>query len=295
MISIGLDTSNSLVYEADSSKYNGRLLWPTPVISHANIVQPDSKEFKAKSSQDVFGYIFREDYFDPITRIRRGRFYKAENSLNQDWRILPHPAKPYKGHVNPGVPHPERLDTFTSNMSVWHEYIAGKQEKPFVLLGRNDCYTVWEIVAVEEIHTRESLVTLKARDSLGVLPRLIPENIPKRYREALQESVQIFMDEAYRSAPSSVIDRARDVATWAANAYLELSDEKTEDLGELVKKLRDQKRVIAESAANIIARLHARAKPVEQEKRKLPPIRERGAQLSVQCVGALLCELGYAE
>jgi len=168
MISSGIDKTFGLAYEADSSKHNGRLLWPAPVISHAKILPINSKEFVAKSSQeDPFGYIFREDFFDPITKIRRGRFYKAEGTQPQRWICLAHPAKPFKASSNLDGPKPEELFTYTSNQSFWNEHIKGQQEKPLIILGLNDSYTVWEIISVEEIYTREDLVTLKARDSLG--------------------------------------------------------------------------------------------------------------------------------
>lgn len=41
--------------------------------------------------------------------------------------------------------------------------------------------------------------------------------------------------------------------------------------------------------------LHSRAKPSEQERRDLRVIREQDANLAVQCVGALLCEIDFAE
>lgn len=78
-------------------------------------------------------------------------------------------------------------------------------------------------------------------------------------------------------------------------AYFNLQKEDAQDLGKLIKRLETEGRIIAENAANIIARLHARAKPSEQEKRQLRPIREQDADLAVQCVGMLLCEIGFAE
>lgn len=99
----------------------------------------------------------------------------------------------------------------------------------------------------------------------------------------------------HRSSPVSVIDRARDVATHALLAYFNLQKEEALDLGKLIKRLEKEGKIIAVNAANIIARLHARAKPSEQEKRVLRPIREQDSDLAVQCVGALLCEIGIAE
>jgi hypothetical protein len=49
------------------------------------------------------------------------------------------------------------------------------------------------------------------------------------------------------------------------------------------------------AAAKIIARLHARAKPAEEARRPMRPVREQDAELATQCVGTILCELGWAE
>ncbi len=47
---------------------------------------------------------------------------------------------------------------------------------------------------------------------------------------------------------------------------------------------------IAMNSANIIARLHARAKSSEQERSDLLQIREQDAELAVQCIGTILYE-----
>jgi hypothetical protein len=66
-----------------------------------------------------------------------------------------------------------------------------------------------------------------------------------------------------------------------------------QDLRALAKKLEEEKKIIAASAAKIIARLHARAKLAERERRELRAIREQDAQLAAQCVGIILCKLGW--
>jgi len=87
----------------------------------------------------------------------------------------------------------------------------------------------------------------------------------------------------------------QDVVTYALLAHFNLQKNSAIDLGNLIKKLKSERRVVAENSANIIARLHARAKPSEQEKRELRPVREQDADLAVRCVGSLLCEIGFAE
>jgi hypothetical protein len=292
MINIGIEQNLGLVYEGDS--HYGRGLWPTPVITPAKFVYLSDGEFKAHSSSDVFGYRFREDSFDPISRIRRGRFYCAEGSQPQQWRVARHPGSPFDSISRDIHGFSKSLDTFFGN-PVWYKYIKGKKNLPIVLLGVDERFTAWTIISVEAISTGEDLVTLKARNSFGILPQIIDSKVPSEFQAKFNQTLNTFTDEVHHSSPVSVIDRARDFATQALLAHFNLQKNDAQDLGELIKRLKVEGLIIAENAANIIARLHARAKPSEQEKRELPPIREQDADLAVQCVGTLLCEIGFAE
>lgn len=49
------------------------------------------------------------------------------------------------------------------------------------------------------------------------------------------------------------------------------------------------------NSAQSIARLHARAKPSEQNRRQMRPIREQDAEFAIKCVGIILCEIGWAD
>lgn len=292
MVVIGIEENHGLVYEGDGNY--GRGIWPTPVITHAKFAYPSDGDLTAHSSSDRFGYRFREDSFEPITRIRRGRFYQASNSLHKQWVCTPHSGFPLNTIDLQVQAKSKTLETFYGN-SIWYEHIQGKKKLPVVLLGVDNRFTAWTIINVEAIATGEDLVTLKARDSFGILPTIIDTKIPEAFRAKLNETLNTFTDEVHRSSPVSVIDRARDVATYALLAYFNLKKNDAQDLGKLIKLLREEKMIIAENVANIIARLHARAKPSEQEKREMSQIREQDAELAVQCVGTLLCEIGFAE
>jgi hypothetical protein len=77
-------------------------------------------------------------------------------------------------------------------------------------------------------------------------------------------------------------------------AHFGLTGSEAKDLSELAKRLGDDRKIIT-NAAGIIARLHARAKPVERAKRPMRKIREQDAQFATQCLGTILCELGWAD
>lgn len=292
MVNIGIEKHQALVYEGSGT--HGRGVWPSPVITSAKFAYPSEGNLTAHSSSDRFGYRFREDSFDPVSRIRRGRFYLGEGSQPQSWRVSRHPGNPLDSIAPDIHGFRKELETFYAS-PIWHKYVKDSKELPVVLLGEDDCYTVWNIVSVESISTGENLVTLKARSSFGILPHIYEDKIPEAFLVKFKSALGHFTDEVHRSSPTSVIDRARDVATLALLAYFDLRKESAKDLGKLIKMLEKDNLTIAVNSANIIARLHARAKPSEQERRELHQIREQDAELAVQCIGTILCEIGFAE
>ena len=294
MINIGIDTTEGLIYELDG--FRGHPIWPAPVITRAKFVYPSQDPIEADSSMNMIGYRFREDSFDPVSRIRRGRFYRApENAaLSKDWTVANHPARPFEGSAPDIHGRTKRLDMFNGDL-IGQRFIDGRSEKPLVLLGMEKRFTTWTIVDIEAISTGEELVTLKGRSSFGLLPTLKKGHVPEGFRAKLEESISTFADAVHRSSPTSVADRARDVATYALLAHLELEGSNAKDLGDLIKKLDMKTQGIAFSTATIINRLHSRGKAVEQEKRALRMVREEDAELVTHCVGSLLCELGIAD
>jgi len=187
------------------------------------------------------------------------------------------------------------LDTF-GGVLVGSEFIKDGKEQPLVLLGVGDRFTVWTIINVEAISTGEDLFTLKARSGLGVLPVVEESKVPEAFRASVRESLDGLAEEVHRSAPVSVIDRARDAASYILLAYFNASGKDARDLSALAKNLenKNENKIVAASSAKIIARLHARAKPSERERRNMRPSREQDAELATQCVGTILCEIGWA-
>jgi hypothetical protein len=285
MMNIGIEKDYNTVYEGVG--HNGRVIRPTPLITPAVFVDYADENLKAHRSSSRFGYRFREDFFDPVTRVRRGRFYYNNDGQPIEWQITHQPGDPFTIQKL-------SLETFYGS-SIWEKYIKGKRHHPIVLLGVDDRFTVWTILSVESTSTGEDLVTLKSRNSFGILPQIDEDKIPKKFLSKLNVALDRFTDEVHRSSPISVIDRARDVATLALLAHFDLEKKKAKDLGKLINKLEEQELIIAMSSAMIVARLHARAKPSEQERKELYQIREQDADLAVQCVGTILCEIGYAE
>lgn len=295
LLNIGIDENNHFVYEAIGTW--GHAIWPLPVLTPAKTFYVSEGKLVADQGTTLFECkcLFREDSYDPVVRIRRGRFYYSCGQQPAEWWVLNHPVFPdeQKREAPPGAIR-KRLVTFYGRP---FDADAKKEtrERPLILLGWHDRFTIWTVVNIEAISTGEDLVTLKARTGLGVLPLLDESKIPETYRSAVIESLERFADEVHRSAPVSVIDRARDAASHVLLAYFNALPNNAKDLGELAKQLDSRQMIIAASSARIIARLHARAKPVEKLRRRMRQIREQDAELATQCVGTILCELNWSD
>src|SRR6266853_1884063 len=92
MPAIGIDDSQFFIYEGDG--HYGRPLWPSPVLSIATIVvrPEDAQGIPNTNYLAQVHLVFREDSFDPVTRIRRGRLYMWRGTNPEDWEVPDHPV-----------------------------------------------------------------------------------------------------------------------------------------------------------------------------------------------------------
>lgn len=293
---IGISTSGN-VFEGEHS-YGAYLLWPRPVITLAKYVKSKTDELVPAGQFEPEHYCFREDSFDPVSRIRRGRFYQWAG-ITSTWQVLIPPNMMVDENMNANGLINMPLAGYCSHKP---SGVSGGLPD-IVVLGSKDAFTVWTIVGIESISTGEDLVTLKARQSLGALPDVYWGKVPADHRLKVQESIEKLADDYRKAGPESVIDRAREAATAILSAYLQsqgVEAAKGKDLGDLIKKLvehagQHEQRIVA-CAAEIAQRLHTRGKHAAKEQfDNLRPIREQDAELAVQCIGVMLCDLRWAD
>jgi len=308
MIWLGIDTNSKLIYEG-GNMYGATVVWPSPVATPASFGLSTDSELKAAKfeSWGISKFLFREDSFDFVTRIRRGRFYKAEDSQPNchDWAIIiASPVQAYPSEKIENRPDLAKKDAYTfQSYAISMELAKAEGKQLLVMLGAGKAATPWAVVNIETIHTEEELVTLKARQSMGALPVVDWDKVPDTSCAKVREELARLENEFRKAGPESVIDRAREAATAILSAWLQASGNPKangKDLGDLVKIFAEsqgthQGRIIA-CTAEIPQRLHSRGKHAEREKRDtLRPIREQDAELAVQCIGTILCDLGWAE
>jgi len=298
MPSIAVDPNTYLVYEGQGE--HGHAIWPSPVLSIATVFLGDVDTAKLPESNELnsASSVFREDSFDPVTRIRRGRLYKRRSGQVQphNWRLQPHPG--YRSDLMKAANNAGWIDRPMNGFDMWPAMreLEVRNSSALVALGTAEAFTLWRIVDVERIVTGEDLLTLRARTALGVLPELNLDAVPEKGRTKVAETLNKLSDAAYRAGPESVVELARAAAQWCVGVFLaekmKNPDMRLKELGQLARHLQEDAN---QAVASLLARLHSRNKLNEQERHDTRPIVEGDAEFALAAVGMLLRELGWSK
>jgi hypothetical protein len=294
---IGIDPDWRIYYEGKTMY--GHAIWPSPTITVATISPRNTVSATSSiiESSDLARakLLFREDSFDPVTRIRRGRFYQHHGgSQPAEWSVQPHPAYSAEPSIQDARGFAKkRLYSF----SPWpaRHHLNRKIDRPTVFLGIQNSATIWSVIDIEHISTGEDLVTLKAKSAYGIIPDLLVEKIPKEHRKRIEESIETLLNNAFRAGPESVIDCCRDSASALLGAYFhsENSSSPTFDLAKLAKIAEQNELSVVASSSRIIARLHPRRKPNEKNLRQLRALTTEDEELAIQCLSAIIREINW--
>jgi hypothetical protein len=293
---LGIDFDGHLYYYAESVT-SGYALWPHPTITPARLPfgQPQPAVTVGTGPLADATIVFREDSFDPVSRVRRGRLYAAVPERHMQWQVRPHPAFPDENDVQralAGLRKP--LLTYAPLLLP----LGLRTRTQSVELGGHDAATRWRLVDVERIATGEDLVTLKAASRMGTLPELSIRRMRATDRKLLEDVYDKAADAAYRLDPESTVDRCREAATACAGLWLakETGDVRTRtlDLGHASDALQKHRKEVASYAGRLIARLHSRGKTAERVRRNVEPPSDDDAALALHCLGLIARELGFA-
>ncbi len=194
---IGIDQSTDDIYESSNVVWYS--VWPaTPVVSVAAFVDPEIDPPEFEYNLESAGMVFREDSFDPVTRIRRGRFYKSSGGLRPSQQYaLPHPI--YRNRGSPIATEDGRVERWL----FMFDQLQCTPRQEMVAVGSSE--SLWRVLGAERITTGEYLVTLKARHALGVLPELNPDAVPDVGRTKAIETYEKLIDSVHQErlpAPS---------------------------------------------------------------------------------------------
>lgn len=314
-IAIGIDENTGLYYEGSVSLY-GHAIWPTPFLSIASHIGTLDKWKRSNNVSNIKDaeMVFREDFFDPVARVRRGRLYTRHTIMNPAaWHVQRHPAYPDRVHSNRSGPNmlvgqdsngfiQTSLMTFLS-WTASEEFFANRRSTVLVL-GFADRVASHTILDVERLANGEELITLRTRASLGVLPELIESAIPEAFSALVLEQYEKAANAAFRDDAESVVDRCREAATAALIAERSKSVDQDstnpgKDLGALANFFANEQFgknggwAILSNSAKIIARMHARSKSSERVNKEIAGLTEGDAECALSLLGTIYRELKW--
>jgi len=287
-----LALKRGVFYEGDSQDL--RVVTPTPVVSEAHcgfVETPGGMKV-----------VFREDSFDPVTRVKRGRLYVG-GLLGDSWppgRVDDGPYHPYPANVgsaSPGVRWTAEQSFNAWNPSVPPDKVLGQT----MALGSVAFLTRWRVVGVERVMVGHILLTLRAISLVGVVPELTAslENKDRGTVDPapVREALDALVDALHKQQPIPIVDVARETAKVLLTAWIG-SAAHGKDLAEVIDDV-PAHCLVARSAASIVNRFHSRGKSAAQEKHATKALVLRGiveadAEASVHLVALLMREMGWA-
>lgn len=294
---IGYESDTGHVYEGGGLPEYA--VDPPPLLTVARLVDATlSNGLPVDGTTWPLCWMFREQSFDPVTRVRRGRLYEAyPGGQPQTCLTRGHPAQ---NLYNPrqGESLAKRLYWYWPCRTLLRQARSGQGLT--LALGKDDVRSKWRIVQVEQVIGDDILVTLKAFSAFGILPDLNVDAIAPEHREPVVRALDRVLDSAFREGPISVIDQCRNAAVVLLGRWMAVPGGEAKllelDLGALVRKVRDQPYGLAAVAgiAEMIARLHPRGKANEQETKGLRLPVEEDAEAAVHAIGFLMREIGWA-
>ena len=244
--------------------------------------------------------LFREDYFDSATRVRRGMLYRKDDNT-RTWGA-------------------ENVSLFPHNDG-WHKTGVFRVNRCYVVaeglvnpgwaavLGNNNAQSYWTVVFSEKMGLEAHYLTLKSKTYFGVLPEVNRSAIPEANRQDILQALDAVVEAAPIQAPQPVIDACRNAACHMITAKFPKSNPTgKQDLGELVAWLLSEGRLqsctdvagalvylLEASSSHLINRLHSRAKANAAAQHGTRPVSRQDANLAVDVIAFLLQDFGWAE
>lgn len=293
---LGIDKNTHLIYQG-LSKHNSYAIWPLPLLFPVKI----TGIFETSNGSNSIGLvgadiIFREDYFDPVTRIRKGRLYRVGNI--EPWITQKHPMgeTPIPGGYDINI---KQRDICTCTPVNLQEELQGKSIKQIkLLLGNSVASTSWTISSWERISTNEDLLTIRATISYGTLPYMKLGSLEASDRKLIETAFKNLENNLFISTPENIVDCCRDLceSILLAKIRTTIPEYNDAELGKAISKFnevfKDEFRNVL-NQARTLQTYHSRRKTEEKVKKDLRAPTPQDAELCVLSIGAIICDLGY--
>lgn len=297
---LGIDTNTGHIYEGAGAPQFA--VFPRPAISLAKLIDvpEDWASLPSDISHTPFPWVFREDSFDPVTRIRRGRIYQAYNNTQpHHWPVSAN-LFDHEGAREAAASHQLRKFLYTYWPCQTLTARADRGNGVMLSLGTGRAATGWRVIQVETLIDNCIMVTLKAVTAFGILPEIDIRKIEPDHHKSVRQAIDRVLDSAFRETPISVIDHCRNAAQVILSRWMAQESGKSEvlgkDLDQVCKAVQNMTppRTAARDAANIVRLLHSRGKTNRQESDGLRLSVEEDAEMSIQALAFILRELDWA-
>lgn len=296
---IGFEPDTGHVYEGANLPQFA--VWPPPHLAQAKLVaQPEDWSTPPKGLfTDPFAWVFREDSFDTVTRVRRGRLFQPDGSV-QPAHVMTagHPLTENAPYAVSGGGRNRRLYTYMPCATLLNSENGGLGQ--ILLIGQERGVSAWRVIQAEKTLSDDVMVTLKAQSAFGVIPELAQDAIPLEHRAAAKAAVARVLDSAFRETPISVVDQCPNAMTVLLSRWLvaNTGDQTfaSKDLAALAKAMEAQQppKRCAGWVGQLVALLHVRGKSNEQTSKSLRLPVEEDAEFCLHSLGFLLRELDWA-
>lgn len=300
---IGFDRNSHTFYEAFSSLHGARPLAPNVTFTQATFISDSKKglhEVLDCIGPNEYKLLFREDSFDPVTKIRRGRFYRRDIKESNPSQILVLPLPGLESEANraSGVLAVKKELTIFTGERIRNDF-PKPSTWPLIVLGWKSSPTFWRILQIENISTGEELVYLRSRGSIGVLPELDLEKdqISQEDQTEINSKYESLTNDLYISTAQSIVDHCRDVAEVLLRSKIRQKEisYKGGELDSLITRFSEhypnEFRLISHYS-QIIRQFHQRRKTALQDRMNIRPINEDDAELTVYCISSMIRDLG---
>lgn len=294
---LGYNRRDGAVYEGEIN--NGYRVLPPPALAPIRFFTASALAPLASLHDGLAPEIFREDDFDPVTKLRRGRVFRMGNC------VQPHPWHVHDPHQDTlrvvnwayGTAQEAQLSTYERHiLSDLANMPAGAL--PTVAIGWEPHVTFWKIISIECNLAGTPVLSLRARHSLGDTPELIASAVPPELIKPLTEAIEKVESSVNRLSPIEVIDRCRDALSVA---FGHQGGDRSRDLSvaigsylKVVAKESQTQENLCSWCGRIVARLHSRGKPNEQAAKGLRAPTDSDADLALNCLKTVLIEFGWA-
>ena len=301
MSRLGIEYQNGLIYEGRDNPSN--LTVPTPMVSQCALVESpaDLGKLPCGLGTDPFRWIFREDSFDPVSRVRRGRVFQHFSGSNRESIYVDaHPFLP--SDLGPGSGSgrlQKEMTVFIHCMQLVTRPDRGEGLQ--LAIGHASAYSLWRVLQTEQTVNQDVLVTLRAESAYGILPSLDLAQIPEGGRQAVTEAYDRVLNVAYRDSPTSVVDQCRNlcavlIARWL---YRQTGNEKLlhKDLGACISAVKnhfdENEQRLVRAILEAVNLLHPRGKENERERYNLRAVSNADAELALHATGFMMREIGW--